>query len=106
MRFFLIVLTVVIFVGLGLLYAVVHYGQHGFAVERVGHQRAGEHVSRIQKNIGMLLLDDGRNHCQTAGSIFWEHVTMNIVRMHEHDMSLRRACQGKCRKQQCREDQR
>jgi hypothetical protein len=52
----------------------------------------------------MLLFHDGCNYCQTAYAILGKHVTMNIVRMHQDDMSLRGAGQGEGGKEQ-REDE-
>lgn len=75
------------------------------ARQRIGHQSAREHIARIQKNIWMVLFDNCGDHGQTAGAVFRKYVTMNVIRMHQDDINLRRCREGDGGKEQCRRDE-
>jgi len=47
------------------------------------------HLKRY-KDVGLLLFDNGSDHRKTAGAVFRKHVPMNVVCVHEDDVSLRR----------------
>jgi hypothetical protein len=52
-----------------------------------------------------VLFDNGCDHGQTADAVFRKHVTVNVIRMHQDDMSLRRGSEGNGGKQQRRRDE-